>query len=60
MIQIKEDQYNPFIDVAKTHGWKIYKKNYGALYCCVRYLNLEHQDELFKTYHQNYCSKGNG
>ena len=22
-----------------------------ALYCCVRYSNIEYQDEIFKTYH---------
>ena len=24
---------------------------HGALYCCVRYSNIEYQDEIFKTYH---------
>ena len=33
---------------------------HGALYCCVRYSNIECQDEIFKTYHKKYCSKGNG
>ena len=29
------------------------------LYCSVRYSNMEYQDEIFKTYRQKYCSKGN-
>jgi hypothetical protein len=32
---------------------------HGALYCCVRYSNIEYQDEFFKTNHKKYCSKGN-
>ena len=32
---------------------------HGALYCCVRYSHIEYQDEIFKTYHKKYYSKGN-
>ena len=28
-----------------------FKTIYGSLYCCVRYSNIEYQDEIFKTYH---------
>ena len=24
---------------------------HGDLYCCVKYSNIEYQDEIFKTYH---------
>jgi hypothetical protein len=27
------------------------EKNHGALYCCVKYSNIEYQDEIFKNYH---------
>ena len=33
---------------------------HDALYYCARYVNIEYQNDIFKTYHQKYRSKGNG
>ena len=54
--------YNFFGQTPKSSIKVLFKFNliHDALYCCVRYTYIKHQGEISTTYHQKYCSKGNG